>query len=597
MAKRIFDAIIGIMKLPKNLNKYQLFSFLGLFFIGLEVLAILLALTNFFYWPILSGYLFLGGLFFFSILFHNRQALKSASFLSATFLSLGFIIFLSFSFVPTVFSGRDQGSFSEAAVRLAQNHQLSFSSTASQEFFKIYGPGTALNFPGFSYARTGNLITHFSLGYTSWLATFYSLFGLVGFAIANGITFFLFLLAFYFLIELFSSSRSALLALFLVFSSFVFFWLFKFTLSENIALALVWFGILELSLFLKFKNSNYLLLALLSFFILTFTRIEAWAFIAMLAIVLIILQKKAKIIFEKTLPKKIYWLVGAFFLIYLANIFVNNAFYLASIKGLLRSFSPSEGSSVPFSAVSYLFDIFSLYSILPFLIIGTIGLSYFLLKKNYAILVPAFIILPTFIYLTHPGISLDHPWMLRRFAFTIIPGAIFYSILVIDRLFTKKIYFFTLIFILIGTNLLVAWPYFNFKENADLSIETKTLSENFSSTDLVLVDRLASGDGWSMIGAPMNFLFGKNAVYFFNPQDLAKIDTKKFSNVYLIIPNASLAFYQKDNFLNRFSAQKNYALTRAFLATFDPEEVPDAPLSLPQKTENTTNGKIYLLNK
>jgi len=585
------------MKLPKNLNKYQLFSFLGLFFIGLEVLAIVLALTNFFYWPILAGYLFFGGLFFLLLLFHNRHTLKSISLIFATILSLGFIIFLSFSFVPTVFSGRDQGSFSEAAVRLAQNHQLSFSSTASQEFFKIYGPGTALNFPGFNYTRSGSLITHFSLGYIAWLATFYSLFGLIGFVIANSITLFLFLLAFFLLTELHSSTKPAFWAFGCLFSSFVFAWLFKFTLSENIALAFIWFGLLELSLFFKFKKSLYFLGALSAFLILTFTRIETWAFLLMLLILFGIVQKKIKFGSEKTLLKKTTWLLGGFFFVYLINIFVNNQFYLASLKGLLRSFSPGESSSVPFSAVSYLFEIFSLYNILPFLIIGAIGLSYFLLKRNYVILVPALIILPTFIYLIHPGISLDHPWMLRRFAFTIIPGAIFYSILVIDRLFTKKIYASILISILIITNLIISWPYFTFRENADLTAQTKQLSENFSNTDLILVDRLASGDGWSMIGAPMSFLFGKNAVYFFNPNDLAKIDTTKFSNVYLIVPDKNLAFYEKDRFLAKFSVYKDYALGRTFLSTFDPEEMPGAPLGLPQKTESTTNGKIYLLNK
>ena len=597
MAKRIFDAIIGIMKLPKNLNKYQLFSFLGLFFIGLEVLAIVLALTNFFYWPILAGYLFLGVSFFLPLFFHNRQALKSASFLSATFLSLSFIIFLSFSFVPTVFSGRDQGSFSEAAVRLAQNHQLDFSSTASQEFFKIYGPGTALNFPGFNYTHAGNLVTQFSLGYTAWLATFYALFGLFGFVIANSITFFLFLLAFFLLTEFHASAKSAFWAFGCLFSSFVFAWLFKFTLGENLALALVWFGLLELSLFLKLKKPLYFLGALSAFLILTFTRIEAWAFIVMLLILFGLVRKKTEFKLEKALLQKTAWLLGGFFLVYLVNVFVNSPFYLASLKGLLRSFSPSEGSSVPFSAVSYLLEIFSLYNTLPFLIIGAIGISYFLLKKNYAILVPALIILPTFIYLTHPGISLDHPWMLRRFAFTIIPGAIFYSILVIDRLFTKKIYASILISILIITNLLISWPYFTFRENADLLSQTKQLSENFSSTDLVLVDRLASGDGWSMIGAPMSFLYGTQAIYFFNPTDLAKIDTAKFSNIYLIVPDKNLAFYQKDGFLAKFSVYKDYALDRTFLSTFDPEEVLSVPFGLPQKTENTTNGKIYLLNK
>ena len=196
------------------------------------------------------------------------------------------------------------------------------------------------------------------------------------------ITFFLFLLAFFLLTELHSSTKSAFWALGCLFSSFVFAWLFKFTLSENLALGFIWFGLLELSLFLKLKNSLYFLGALSAFLILTFTRIEAWAFLSMLAIIFGLVQKKTKFNLEKALLQKKAWLLGGFFFVYLVNVFVNNQFYLASLKGLLRSFSPSEGSSALFSASSYLFEIFSLYNILPFLIIGIIGLSYFLLKKK-----------------------------------------------------------------------------------------------------------------------------------------------------------------------------------------------------------------------
>ena len=228
--------------MPANLNEYKLFSALGIFILGLEFLAIILSLFGFFYWPILVVYLIVGIVFLcichsertpmphrgesknlrsiISSFIINRKAYdyikqilrlrpstnfaqddkkdttKNSNFLQLFFISLIsllFIIFLSFSTEPTVFSGRDQGSFSEAAVRLSQNHQLEFETLVSQEFFKIYGQGTALNFPGFSYTADGKLITHFSIGYIAWLAVFYSLFGLSGLAIANGVLFFIFL--------------------------------------------------------------------------------------------------------------------------------------------------------------------------------------------------------------------------------------------------------------------------------------------------------------------------------------------------------------------------------------------------------------------
>jgi len=53
---------------------------------------------------------------------------------------------------------------------------------------------------------------------------------------------------------------------------------------------------------------------------------------------------------------------------------------------------------------------------------------------------------------------------------------------------------------------------------------------------LILIDRLASGSGWSLISEPLSALYNKQAVYFFNAEDLKFIDRNNFKNVYLIAP-------------------------------------------------------------
>src|SRR3972149_2208976 len=73
--------------------------------------------------------LYLGG----KLLFQAPLDLKIA--LLAAVLSAGLIGYFS---EPTIFSGRDQGSLSEAAFHLTQNSQLAFSTKASQSFFQIY---------------------------------------------------------------------------------------------------------------------------------------------------------------------------------------------------------------------------------------------------------------------------------------------------------------------------------------------------------------------------------------------------------------------------------------------------------------------------
>ncbi len=597
MAKCLFPDIIEAMKIPNNLNGYQLFSALGIFILGLEFLAIILTLAGIFYWPILAIYIIAGSLSLATLFFHNWKKINHPQIIAVFLLSLLAIVFFSFHAEPSVFSGRDQGSFGEAAIRLTQNHQLTFKTTASQEFFKIYGPGAALNFPGFNYTQDGSLITHFSLGYIVWLATFYGFFGLSGFFIANGVLLFLFLTSFFALIKFHANSRSAWFGLCLALSTFVFSWFFKLTLSENLALGFIWFGVLQFSLFLKYRDQLFLFSALSAFLLLTFTRLEAWSLLLMLAASLLFFAKKEKELFSKVDKQKFFWLLGIFFVSYLAALKVNGQFYLSSAKGLLHSFSSGENSLGAFSIFTYLIEVFYYYNILIFLVIGTLGIFYFLHRKKYSVLIPFFILLPLFIYLIHPGISIDHPWMLRRFSFAIIPLGIFYTVLVADRLFFKQIYFYTLATLLVAANLTFSLPYANFSENEGLLSQTKTLGENFSRTDLILVDQLASGDGWSMIGAPMNFLGNLQAVYFFNPNDLGKIDLKKFTKVYFIIPNKSLSLYAESGLLDKLTPQKDYELDRKYLLVPDLSKDSSFFQELPLKYQSATKGKIYLLKQ
>jgi len=81
----------------------------------------------------------------------------------------------------------DISTQSEAAAWLAQNHHVTFAIPASEEFFRLYGPGKAENFPGFYYTDDGKLTTRFLPPYTAWLA----MFGVVGLAFANALLFYI----------------------------------------------------------------------------------------------------------------------------------------------------------------------------------------------------------------------------------------------------------------------------------------------------------------------------------------------------------------------------------------------------------------------
>ncbi len=371
----------------------KLFTYFALFWIILGWLGFLAALAGFFYWWIFAGYLLIA-----LAVFLKAAASGKISFaISREFALVIIIIFMaavvfSFSATPTIFSGRDQGAISEAAIRLTQNHQLEFSTPASGEFFKIYGSGKALNFPGFYYANDGNLTTQFPLPYISWLAIFYSLFGLAGLIIANAVLFFIFALSFYFLGRLFIESLPSLALLILTLTSFSFFWFFKFTLSENMALALIWFAALQLIIFFReFKTFNYFIL-LSAAGLMAFTRIEGFAILAMLAIILAA-NKDARNFISADKLKRVMVPSVSFIIILTAAFFINFPFFKEMGKVIVNNSSSVQNFA---SSEIYTLKVFAIYGIIQFLILGLAGIIYLLRKKEYQKPAPFFLFFPFF---------------------------------------------------------------------------------------------------------------------------------------------------------------------------------------------------------
>jgi hypothetical protein len=220
-------------------------------------------------------------------------------------------------------------------------------------------------------------------------------------------------------------------------------------------------------------------------------------------------------------------------------------------------------------------------------------------KKNIFYIVPYLILLPAFVYIINPSITLDHPWFLRRYLFAVIPVSILYTTIFLEDFCRKKIYFYILSLFLLLTNLMISFPFLIVQENKNLLPQIEKLSANFQKNDLILIDRSATSDPWSMMAGPMNLLFEKQAVYIFNPDDLKKIDLNKIENVYLIVPDFNIDFWKKGWLNDRLIFVKNYTLENVSLNTFieKKEDLFKNPISLPQYQKNYTYGNIYLIEK
>lgn len=586
-------------ELKNNKNDILIFAVFSSVWIFLGWVAFLLSLGGFFYSWIIGGFfLFILTVIVRQIILKKMSFKVSREFAIISSFILIFVVLASFFVTPTIFSGRDQGSISEAAIRLSQNHKLEFSTPASSEFFKIYGSGKALNFPGFHYTPEEQLTTQFPLVYISWLASFYSFFGLAGLIIANAVLLFIFLTSFFLLARNFVKEKFAYILLVLATTSFPVFWFFKFTLSENMALALLWISILWIYFFIKEQKLFFYSSFLISAGLLVFTRIEGIFLLISGFLTIFFFTRKNPLWRER---KKFLIVYPAIFLaiLLIMNFTKDFYFYKEIAKALFHVEQNQTGASSKlaeiFSPVIFEFRVFFLYGIASSLLLGIFGITWLWTKKQWEKLIPFFIVLPSLVYLVNPWISSDHPWMLRRFVFSIIPVFLFYSVLFLqdwtaeEKMKHRKIVSWALIVIMIFSSLFIFFKYFTFSENKGLLQETQKINEKFSRNDLILVDRSAAGDGWTMITGPMNFLYNINTVYLFNPKDVEKIDRSRFEKIYLIASNQNIQFFVQSLGKENLIGIKDYSIKNEKLSNF-------GDFFLPEKENYEIKGKIFEVN-
>ena len=509
-----------------------------------------LALVGLFY-PVfvLLSFLLVGTMGFW--LFSRKPAFCT---ISSLLLGIFLTFFLFFAFtahpIEIVAEGRDQGTFTNSALLLQKSHGFPFTLPEARPFFELYGPGKALNFPGLAYTPTGGLIPEFPLGYIVWLAGFTTLFGLSGFALANSLLYLFSGFLFYRLAKRIIPEFWSFIATLVVMGGFLPLWFISFTLSEN--LALFWF-LLTTEGLMRFritKDRFTLFLTLTSAFCLALTRIEGWAILGITG--LLVLGKDNPFTWIKThflkKPAALLWLIVIFTLT-LGTIAINLPYYKAIAKALLKSGGQNTSLTTLGSEALPLYHVLFEYGLLIPLFGGVVACFTFWKRRNYSLLIPLFLALPTLPYLLLPHITPDAPWMLRRFVFSLYPALLLSLLwgisLLLQRITTRKSgLLWTLFFGLLVTaqlpalKQLVTTPY-----QANLTAQTGEIATLVSPRDLVLIDKDVTGDNFMMPARTFSLLFDRPAVYFFNPLDLDKLETDQFERVLLLVPTAKIPFY------------------------------------------------------
>ncbi|MEA3322703.1 MAG: hypothetical protein U9Q12_00605 [Patescibacteria group bacterium] len=556
-------------------------------------IALISALFGIFY-PIViwSVWLIICGLLFFKkIIIFSKP---SKEFTTYALIAMSFALIIAIFTVPTIFSGRDQGSLSGAAIRLSEEHTLIQHTSESDVFFDIYGRGKALNFPGFFYTPDGGLLTQFPLPYTSFIGGFFGIIGVNGFIVANVILLFTFILTITTVARHYMSHRYTLAFMAILLSSFSIGWFGKFTLSENIAGALLW-SVFALYLFLKeTPRSKTYFIFFMTLSLLLFTRIEGiWFFI--IFIFLLLCNKSIRSFLRQDLWWRIIFPLTTLFVIALNVLIMNMPFFITLIKAGTPT-STGENTTQFIDELSYLFSVYSLYGLLLPLFLTIIASLVALRYKRYrTILLPLIVVLPLMLYYIFPNISGDHPWMLRRFVFALLPATILISVSFISYIQSNNLIKRSIKYIMLTLLFLANIPAFitfiTYAENSTLATQVTALSQEFDNNDLILVDKNVAGNGWSMITNPLRSLNNKHAVYFFNPYDYDKINTDSFDKVFLVTSNENAKMYTD-------VLASNMQYVGKYIFTVDQlQSQLDNAATFPKKEIQTIRGTIYELKK
>lgn len=514
-------------------------------------------------------------------------------------ISVFFSLVIAFFTVPTIFSGRDQGAIAQAAMQLATTHGLIAHSPESTVFFDIYGTGKALNFPGFFYTADGGLLTQFPLPYITYLAGFFGMFGVAGLIAANSILLTLFVLSITYVARTYLTHKYTIIFLLLLLSSFAIGWFAKFTLSENLASALLWSSIFLYIILKKIPSKTTYFTLIITLSLLLFSRIEGVWFFGIF-LFLIIRDKKIRTFLAKDLWWRCAFPLATLFTVACVVTVMNTPFIQTMLSVFVQSVGPDATAETETltEKITNLFSIYTIYGLFgPLFVTVCMSIAAVRYKKLRPMLLPVAITLPLFAYYLFPHISGDHPWMLRRFVFALIPTTILVSTFFVSIIPQKKIIHTSLTYIIICALFFANIPAFTlfitYAENSTLQKQIRFFSQRFSQNDLILVDKNVAGNGWSMITGPLRSLENKHAVYFFNPYDYFALNTDQFDHVYLITANENIEHYTE--ILSEYMYYKqNYTF---IVDQLQLEKIKNTPRIFPMKENRIIYSTIYELKK
>ena len=561
------DNLTIVKKIKKASNSEEIFTSWSKLVTGVcfyLIYATILAYTGLFNMGFLLGGLliiiFLSGSFNSIVLLFRAFFLENFDFLRFLLTIVWivwFLLLIVYSSFPA-FSGRDEGSYANAALYLERFHDVEFHLPLLDHLKSEGLAHQSLNFPGF-VIKNNNLTSQFSPAYSVLLGISYTFTKIVAiFTLVNGFLILGGSVAFYLIIRQFAPRWFAASGLIALIFSFVFLWFPRFTFSENLAFFL--FFNLIYFLFLLRKTSNLSFIYPVTGLVILFPLVRPegwWLFFATIFLLSFWYLKGLIEVSKDYLVKFILVLAGGLifsaYVIYdqlpvykrlvrdwiewpstagnYANV-MGGKISFADFYGIITALFPSPERFMYFLKVEWN------YGVLVFGIVAAAALSILLLDKDRKIFsnkirsllgIVAFLSFPFFSAFISPQISTDHPWMLRRFFFVVLPCGIL-AFLMLVLAYAKRFpqrYPLPLISLLLAFMLLPsisASTYFlTVKTDTGREEALYSLAKYFSQDDFIFFSREASGDGWRMWSESLSSLYGKNAAYVYSPENIVSL--------------------------------------------------------------------------
>jgi hypothetical protein len=361
-----------------------------------------------------------------------------------------------------------------------------------------------------------------SIGYNSFLAFVYQLFGIYGIFWSNTIFFLLFLLIMYLIGVEFGNTKIGLIFIALFSTHYLTIWFTRRTNTETFFMFLLW---LVVYLFLRGYNSKkkyYFYFSLFPLSIIPLVRLEGFLYYIPLSLLLLFIFLR-----ERAVIKNILLTLGV--IIFLSIPLFMSDFIQKTVIRIIQQFLPflrsqsqqvlapvsdqigTFGEILTQNIHRFTFEMFTYYLLTPLCIVFII----YLLKRRYNFIFILLLVLisPALYFLINPSNSPDQPWFMRRFWPHIVVLLFFVPSIIVGNMKLKnnmrKFIFATVLLLMLFSNLIYSSKIIIFSEDRGLVEQLNNLDKKLPNDVYILGMETKANAGFLI---PMHFLFDRQII-------------------------------------------------------------------------------------